>query len=62
MNIVRNLRWSGLLVVVGLIVQLLCLLRIHPFSFIAFLMIGCPLIASGVGLYVFGIVSQSEPK
>jgi len=59
-NIGRSLKWSGLLVTTGLIVQLLCLLRIHPMSFIAFLGIGCPLVAAGVGLYLFSILSQTE--
>jgi hypothetical protein len=60
-NIGRSLKWSGLLVTAGLITQLLCLLRVHPLSFIAFLGIGCPLIGAGVGLYLFSILSQSEP-
>jgi len=59
-NIQRSLKWSGLLVTAGLVVQLLCLLRIHPMSFIAFLCVGCPLVALGVGVYLYSIVSQAE--
>lgn len=56
----RAIKWSGLLVSAGLIVQLLCLVRIHPFSFIAFLGIGCPLVGAGIVLYLFSILTQSE--
>ena len=55
----RALKWSGLLISAGLIVQLLCLVRIHPFSFIAFLGIGCPLVGAGIVLYLLGILTQS---
>jgi hypothetical protein len=56
----RALKWSGFLVSTGLIVQLLCLVRIHPFSFIAFLGIGCPLVGAGIVLYLFSILTQSD--
>jgi hypothetical protein len=55
----RALKWSGLLISAGLIVQLLCLVRIHPFSFIAFLGIGCPLVGAGIVLYLLSILTQS---
>ena len=59
-DILRSLKVSGLLVSAGLTVQLLCLLRIHPMSFIAFLGIGCPLVGAGVAIYLFHLLSQSE--
>ena len=62
MEILRSLKWSGLLISAGLIVQLLCLLRIHPFSFIAFLGVGCPLVAAGVAIYLFNLLWPPEPK
>jgi hypothetical protein len=58
----RALKWSGLLVAIGVIVQLCCLLYIHPFSFIAFLAIGCPLVGAGIAVYLYGLLLQSPEK
>ena len=62
MSIQKALKWSSLLVVVGLLVQLLCLVYIHPFSFITFLCVGCPLVGGGIAIYLFGLLSQSANK
>jgi hypothetical protein len=53
----RRIRWASLLVGVGLLVQLASLLVTHPLAFVAFLMIGCPLMAAGILLYLFSLVS-----
>lgn len=60
MSLQRALRWSGLLIAAGLLVQLLCLLQVHPLSFIAFACIGCPLLAAGIGLYLYSILAQAD--
>ena len=59
-SMARALRWSSLLVVTGLAIQLLCLVYIHPLSFITFLSVGCPLVGAGVVLYLFGLLSQGS--
>jgi hypothetical protein len=56
----KALKWSSLLVVTGLAIQLLCLVYIHPLSFITFLSVGCPLVGAGVVLYLFGLLSQGS--
>ncbi|HSR09368.1 MAG TPA: hypothetical protein VLM42_19705 [Bryobacteraceae bacterium] len=53
----RKIRWASLLVGAGLLVQLASLLLVHPLAFVAFLMIGCPLMAAGIGLYLFSLVT-----
>jgi len=53
----RRIRWASLLVGAGLLVQLGSLLLIHPLAFMAFLMIGCPLMAAGIVLYLFSLVA-----
>ena len=53
----RRIRWASFLVGAGLLVQLGSLLLIHPLAFMAFLMIGCPLMAAGIVLYLFSLVS-----
>ena len=52
-----RIRWASFLIVGGLLVQLGSLLVIHPLAFVAFLMVGCPLIAAGIVLYLFSLVS-----
>jgi hypothetical protein len=52
----RRIRWASLLVGAGLLVQLASLLVVHPLAFVAFLMIGCPLMAAGILLYLFSLL------
>jgi hypothetical protein len=55
----RRVRLAGVLVCMGLLIQLLTLIRIHPLAFVAFILIGCPLVAAGLILYLYSIVSYS---
>ena len=52
----RRIRWASLLVGAGLVVQLASLLIVHPLAFVAFLMVGCPLMAAGVLLYLVSLL------
>jgi hypothetical protein len=54
----RRLRWAGLLIALGLIVQLTTFIWLHPLAFIAFAMIACPLIAAGILLFLYSLVSH----
>ena len=54
----KRLNWAGLLIALGLVVQLLTFTWNHPLSFIAFALIGCPLVLAGVLLYLYSIVSH----
>jgi len=51
----RRIRWASFLVGAGLLVQLGSLLVVHPLAFVAFLMVGCPLMAAGILLYLFSL-------
>jgi hypothetical protein len=53
----RRIRWASLLIGAGLLVQFGSLLLIHPLAFMAFLVIGCPLTAAGILLYLFSLVA-----
>ena len=55
----RRIRWSGLLVVVGLVVQMFTLLWTHPLAFMAFILVGCPLVGAGILLYLYSLASNS---
>ncbi len=56
-----RLRWAGFLIALGLAVQLITFIWIHPLAFIAFAVVGCPLVLAGVVLYLYSIVSH-EPQ
>lgn len=55
----RRIRLASALVCLGLLVLLLSLVRIHPLAFVAFTVIGCPLLLAGVLLFLYSIVSHS---
>lgn len=60
----RRIRLAGLLIVLGLISQLVTFLWIHPLAFMAFLLLGCPLVAAGILIYLYSLVTteSSESK
>ena len=53
----KRIRWAGVLICFGLAVQALTLMWVHPLSFMAFLMIGCPLTGAGVLLYLYSLIA-----
>lgn len=57
-TIEKRIRLAAVLVCLGLLVLLLTLLRIHPLAFMAFILIGCPLVLAGILLYLYSIVSH----
>lgn len=59
-TIERRIRWSGLPIGTGLVVQLLTLLWTHPLAFVGFLLIGCPLVGAGVVLYLYSLVAPGH--
>jgi hypothetical protein len=54
----RRIRWSGLLVVAGLLLQMLTLPWTHPLAFLCFLLVGCPLVGAGILLFLYSLVSH----
>jgi hypothetical protein len=60
-SIELRIRWSGMLIVVGLFVQMLTLLWTHPLAFVAFLLVGCPLVGAGIMLFLYSLVSHQTP-
>ena len=51
-----RIKWASLLIVAGLLIQLGTLFHVHPLAFVAFVVIGCPLVAAGVLLYLWSLV------
>ena len=56
----RRIRWSGILVTLGIGVLVASLFWKHPLSFMAFLAIGCPLVAAGALLYLYGLSATRD--
>lgn len=56
----RRIRWASFLIVAGLLVQLASLLVIHPLAFVAFLMIGCPVMLSGIVLFLLSLLPTAR--
>jgi len=57
----RRLRISALLIALGLLVEGLSLIRIHPLAFLSFMFIGGGLLVAGIAIYLYSVVSISSP-
>lgn len=60
MGIEHRIKWAGRLVGTGLFVQVLAMLQVHPLSFVAFLVIGCPLVAAGIVIFLISLVTREH--
>jgi hypothetical protein len=58
----HRVRLAGFLIAVGLIIQLMTFIWIHPLAFIGFAVIGCPLVAAGVLIFLYSLVSHQPPQ
>jgi fatty-acid desaturase len=54
----RRIRWSGILIVLGLLVQMLSLHWTHPLAFMCFLLVSCPMIGAGILIYLYSLASH----
>jgi hypothetical protein len=57
----RRLRISGVLIILGLLVEAASLIRIHPLSFLSFMFIGGGLLIAGVATYLSSLISVANP-
>ena len=55
-----RIKWASLLIAAGLLIQIGTLFRIHPLAFVAFVVVGCPLIGAGVLLYLWSLVPAKK--
>ena len=51
-----RIKWASVLIGAGLLIQLGTLSRVHPLAFVAFVVLGCPLIGAGVLIYLWSLV------
>lgn len=54
----NRIRWSGLLIIAGLTVLMVSLRWAHPLSFMAFLVVGCPLVLIGILIFLWALVAK----
>jgi hypothetical protein len=54
----RRIRWSGLIIVAGLVLELATLPWTHPLAFVFFLVVGCPVVAAGILMFLYSLVSD----
>lgn len=57
----RRLRISGILITLGLLVEALSLMRVHPLAFLGFMFIGGGLLVIGIVIYLYSLVSVPSP-
>ncbi|PYU95929.1 MAG: hypothetical protein DMG25_03115 [Acidobacteria bacterium] len=57
----RQIKRGGVLIALGLVVQLLTFASVHPLAFVVFLLAGCPLVAAGIALYLYSLVAHEPP-
>lgn len=62
MNIENKLRRAALIISLGLFLQLLSLLPLHPLAFIAFVGVGVPIMVVGVIFFLLSLVTHSEAQ
>jgi hypothetical protein len=58
----RRLQISGALIILGLLVEALCLAWRGPLAFLVFLGLGGLLLFAGIVLFLFSLVSTSPPR
>jgi hypothetical protein len=54
----RHLEWAAGLITAGLIVELAVSTWIHPLAFVTFAVVSCPLVAAGMLLFLWSLVSS----
>jgi len=57
----RFLRIAGVLIILGLLVEIVSLLRVHPLMFVLFTLVGVSLIGSGILVYLVSLVLAVIP-
>lgn len=57
-SLYKRLQLSGVLVGAGLVVEVVTLYWAHPLAFVAFIVLGGTLVAAGILLYLYSIVSH----
>jgi hypothetical protein len=60
MKIESRLERAGLIVALGLAIQIGSLVPVHPLAFIVFVGVGVPIMAIGILMFLLSLVNQPE--
>jgi hypothetical protein len=55
----HRLWWAGWLVALGLAVEVAVSRSVHPLAFIVFAVVACPLVAAGMVLFLWSLISAT---
>lgn len=58
----RRLQFSGILLILGLLVEALCLLWTRPLAFVLFLGVGGLLLGLGILVFLFSLISRNQSE
>jgi len=58
----RRLQFSGIFLILGLLVEALCSLWTRPLAFVLFLGVGGLLLGLGILLFLYSLVSRNQPE
>jgi len=58
----RRLQFSGIFLILGLLVEALCLLWTRPIAFVLFLGVGGLLLGLGILVFLFSLVSKNQSE
>jgi hypothetical protein len=54
----KRLQLAGIFLIIGLLIEVLCLLAARPIAFVIFVAVGCLSLFVGVAMYLFSLVSK----
>jgi hypothetical protein len=58
----RRLQFSGILLILGLLVEAVCLFWTQPIAFVLFIGVGGLFLGLGILLYLFSLVSHNQSQ
>ncbi|HXN51499.1 MAG TPA: hypothetical protein VN943_06140 [Candidatus Acidoferrum sp.] len=58
----RRLQISGILLILGLLTELVCLFWARPLSFLALISVGGALLILGIAVYLLSLVAIRQPR
>jgi hypothetical protein len=58
----RRLQIAGTFLIIGLVIEALCLLSARPIAFVIFVVVGGLLLFAGVAVYLFSLVSMPRSQ
>jgi hypothetical protein len=61
-NVPVSLRLSGAVLILGLCIEAISLIWVHPLAFLAFFVVGGLFLAAGVLLFLYSILFRTSPS